>query len=300
MLFFNTILRVICNYNYNTQLVKGLILSLFLKQFIMKTIKLSILFVVISLFVSCKTSQKSTSHKESTSTSQQVEHHKKHWSYVGENDPNHWSNISEEYKACSGKKQSPIDIEDAVVVTKKQPNVLKVNFGNTKTDIINNGHTIEFKVDKGNYVTFNGKKYELKQFHMHSLSEHTLNHKHFPLEIHFVSKADDGTYAVIAVFFKEGKASPFFSKFLDKLPAKEGEVFKSNTSFDLKDVLADTKHFYHYNGSFTTPPCTEIVEWILLKEPKTASKEQLDKLHSLLKDNYRPVQKLNGRVEDVQ
>lgn len=265
----------------------------------MKIIKFTIVFAVISLFISCKTNQKTTTHKETT-TAQHKEHHKKHWSYVGETNPGHWSNISEKYKACSGKKQSPIDIEDAQVVTKKQPNVLKVNFGKTKTDIINNGHTIEFTVDKGNYLSFNGKKYELKQFHMHSLSEHMLNHKHFPLELHFVSKADDGTYAVIAVFFKEGKASPFFTKFLDKLPVKEGEVYKSNSLFKLNDVLADTNHFYHYNGSFTTPPCTEIVEWILLKEPKTASKEQLDKLHNLLKDNYRPIQPLNGRVEDVE
>jgi len=268
----------------------------------MKTFKLSLLsLALMSVLFSCKTNKKEVEVEKATTHKVTTEHHKKaHWTYTGETGPENWSNISEKYKACAGKQQSPINIETKNVVKPAKQNALKVDFGKSKTDIINNGHTIQFNIDKGNYVTFNGKKYELKQFHMHSLSEHTIDGKHLPLEIHFVSKADDGTYAVIGVFYKEGKESPFFTKFLSKLPTKENEQYKTEDTFDINMVLPNTDKFYHYNGSFTTPPCTEIVEWIVLKDFKEASKEQLETLHHLLHDNFRPVQELNGRKVALQ
>ena len=222
-----------------------------------------------------------------------------HWSYTGEENPANWSHLSEEYKACEGSAQSPININDKAVASLKKGHLLEINYNSSKINIVNNGHTEQFNIDEGNDLIFDGKKYDLKQFHLHSLSEHTINGEHLPLEVHFVNKAEDGTYAVIAVLFEKGKKSSFFTSFLKKLPVNKG-AYQDEHLFDIHQVLPETKHFYHYKGSFTTPPCTEVVEWIVLKEKMTASKAQLEELRHLLHDNYRPIQAVNTRTVEVQ
>ncbi len=222
-----------------------------------------------------------------------------HWGYTGAHDPSHWSDIKAAYRACAGHSQSPIDIDHTQSKQLAHKNDLKLHYGKSPIDILNNGHTEEFVISGDNSLTFNGKKYQLKQFHMHTLSEHTVDGKHFPLEIHFVNKASDDTYAVISVLVKEGEESDFLAHYLSHFPEHEGE-YKAKGKLDIMSVLPSTEHYYHYQGSFTTPPCTEVVEWIVLKENPTASKAQLKRLHQLMHDNYRPVQPLNQRVIDVQ
>ena len=222
-----------------------------------------------------------------------------HWSYAGDGNPENWSYISEAYKDCGGKAQSPINIETQKVKQVLDKHSLKINYNSSKVNIVNNGHTVQFNISAKNNLIFNGKSYELKQFHLHSLSEHTIDSKYSPLEVHFVNKATDNTYAVISVLFKEGDVSPFFEKFLSKLPKKEGK-YSEDQSFVIREMLSQTSQFYHYKGSFTTPPCTEVVEWIVLTERLTASKTQLDQLHALLDNNYRPTQLINKREVELQ
>ena len=258
----------------------------------MKTVKLSLLsLILLSILYSCKTTKATTQEQQETA-------HKKHWTYTGNTAPKYWSNLSEKYFACKGKAQSPIDIESQDLIPTKANN-LQVNYKETPVEIENNGHTEEFVVSDGNDMIFNGKTYHLKQFHMHTPSEHTVNNKHFPLELHFVNKADDGTYAVISVLFKEGKASPFLAKYQSHFPKTKGE-YESEGKLNLNEVLPSLEHYYHYKGSFTTPPCTEAVEWIILKDHPTASKEQLKTLHQLMGDNYRPVQPINSRKIEIE
>ncbi len=251
--------------------------------------KIGLFFLGTLFLMSCNSLHHAESHKENHA----------HWSYTGEENPDNWSHISEKYKACEGSIQSPINIDVSKVKAAKKTHTLNVNYNTSKVNIVNNGHTEQFNIGAGNDLTFDGKTYQLKQFHMHSLSEHTIDGQHSPLEVHFVNKAEDNTYAVISVLFEKGDASPFFQHFLNNLPKKEGEYTEEN-SFDIHEMLPSTEHFYHYNGSFTTPPCTEVVEWIILTEKLTASKAQLDKLHHLLHDNYRPVQPVNDRTIDAQ
>ena len=270
------------------------------KTFLFKPVKFtpSIMRIVLASFLliigfgSCKTAAHHVSKHESN------EH--PHWSYMGEEAPAHWSHLSNEYKDCGGRAQSPIDLSEDQTVDIKQAHNLKINYKSSGIDIVNNGHTVQFNIEKGNYIIFDGKRYELMQFHAHSLSEHTFDKQHEPLEIHFVNQAEDGTFAVIAVLFKEGAPSPFLEKFLPNLPKKEGE-FTDADRFEINDVLPEnTTHYYHYSGSFTTPPCTEIVEWIIMENENEASKKQLNQLHKLLKDNYRPVQPTNHRLIEHQ
>ncbi len=221
-------------------------------------------------------------------------HDKGHkWSYSGENGPDNWKNICGSYSACGGERQSPVNIDNSVPDKKLIP--LEVNWTTTSTKIINNGHTVQFNCDAGSTLKANGKYYDLKQFHYHALSEHKVKDKHYPLEVHFVHQANDNNLAVIGIFFKEGAKSQLFEKFLSSFPDKKGE-FNSKYSIDLKSLLPTDLSYYTYSGSLTTPPCSEIVEWYVLKSAVTASAEQIKKFEKILKNNNRPVQPLNGRV----
>jgi len=126
------------------------------------------------------------------------------------------------------------------------------------------------------------------------LSEHTIDGKHSPIEVHFVHKYSDTDFAVIGVMYIEGKENELLKKYLDKFPMVKGE-FKSEEMIDLIKILPNNKSYYYYNGSLTTPPCTEVVNWYILKNPIEASKEQIEKFSKILHDNYRPIQALNGR-----
>lgn len=257
---------------------------------------------LLTSLASCKKTQKETetpkheAHK--TEKLEHKEHHNKHWSYTGETAPEHWSSISDKNLDCAGNSQSPINIDEVKKTANK--NKLNLNYKTSDLKIINNGHTEQFVISDGNTLSFNGKEYKLKQFHMHTSSEHTIKGEHFPLEIHFVNKADDGTYAVIGVLYKEGEKSAFLEKYLTNFPSEKGKEYTNKEQLEILSVLPNTDHYYHYNGSFTTPPCTEVVEWIVLTDNPTASKEQIEKLHQLMGDNFRPTQALNNRIVEVQ
>ncbi len=267
-------------------------------------VNLSLLAIVMSLFLfsSCndtgKNGQKHEAIGEKTAVQQKTP--KKdckdvHWSHhKGEEGPENWKNLCEGFKDCGGNAQSPIDIETSSVIKSDDLKAPGFHYGKTKVDIINNGHTVQFNVDGNNTVNLNGKDYKLLQFHYHALSEHTIDKQHFPLEVHFVHKHSDKDYAVIGIMFKEGKENALFQKYLDKFPVKKGE-FKSDDMIDLYKLMPANKSYYYYDGSLTTPPCTEIVSWYVFKNPVEASKAQIDQFSKILDHNYRPVQPLNGR-----
>ena len=266
-----------------------------------KTIALLMLLFMVS--ISCNRNEKQTQQTKESTQSLQKEGKKKHkdckdvhWGY-GDNEegPANWKNLCDGFSACGGKAQSPIDIETGKAVNSKDLKPIVFDYGKSTVDIINNGHTVQFNVSGDNKSTINGKDYKLLQFHYHTLSEHTVNGKHYPMEVHLVQKNNDKDYAVIGVMFKEGKENALLKKYLDKFPKKKG-TYKSGESFDLNQLLPADKSYYHYKGSLTTPPCSEIVSWYVMKEPVEASKEQIEKFSEILHNNYRPVQPLNGRT----
>ncbi|NPA44095.1 MAG: carbonic anhydrase family protein, partial [Chlorobi bacterium] len=134
----------------------------------------------------------------------------------------------------------------------------------------------------------------LLQFHYHALSEHTVNGKYFPLEVHFVHMHSDTDFVVLGVMIEEGAENELFKSYLDKFPTEKGE-YKSENKINLMSLLPENKSYFNYKGSLTTPPCTEVVDWYVLQNSIYASKEQIEKFSQILNDNYRPVQALNGR-----
>jgi len=219
--------------------------------------------------------------------------HPAHWSYGGEGGPAHWGELAPENGPCAtGAQQSPIDLAGAMSASigAPQPHWLPAHGGM----IVNNSHTIQVDVSNGGGLKLDGKDYTLKQFHFHHPSEHTVDGKQFPLEVHFVHASGDGDLAVVGVLFNEGAANPNLDAIWATAPGREG---KAAVAFDI-DVakFLPAKHdAFRYEGSLTTPPCSETVHWTVMASPQTISPSQIAAFSALFPSNARPVQPLNRR-----
>lgn len=219
-----------------------------------------------------------------------------HWSYSGEEGPEHWGELSEDFAACStGTEQSPIDIPGTAPTN---PADIVFNYNPTDINILNNGHTIQVNYDEGSSIEVNGTTYNLLQFHFHALSEHTVDGNYADGEMHLVHQSDAGEYAVVGVLLKRGgDDNAAFAPVWDNLPAQETEATTiSGVSVNAADLLPAERTYYRYNGSFTTPPCTEGVNWFVMSTPVELSDAQLAAFEQIYSANYRPVQPLNGRT----
>lgn len=234
-----------------------------------------------------------TTQKVAKDTHGHDEHHHG-WSYEH---PEKWGD-EEVNKLCSaGQEQSPINIKQA---TKPQPDSDKAinlveNYQAQNFTVKNNGHTIVFDVadQSKSSVSVNGVKYDLLQFHYHIPSEHTVMNAHYPLEIHFVHKNNKGNLAVVGVLFNVGKHNDALHQIITNLPSegKDGVL----TSFDIGSLMPKNSSAYAYNGSLTTPPCSEQVQWLLKSDAVDASGAQLRILAELYDGNNRPVQPQGNR-----
>ncbi|MBK8704134.1 MAG: carbonic anhydrase family protein [Saprospiraceae bacterium] len=218
-----------------------------------------------------------------------------HWEYEGEDGPSHWGELCVGYEDCSGATQSPVDIKGAVADAALQ--AIAKAYATSKTNILNNGHTIQFNYDSGSSITVNGLQYDLLQFHFHTHSEHLVNGSSHPMEVHLVHKnAASGNLAVIGVFFEEGAENALLAHYLEHLPAGHDETYTSDDTYTAADLLPAGTGYYTYSGSLTTPPCSEIVTWIVMKDHITASHDQILHIEELEHENFRPVQELAGRT----
>ncbi len=221
--------------------------------------------------------------------------HAAHWDYTGAGAPEHWGGLQPEYSTCTeGREQSPIDISTVTITSLP---TIEFNYQPSPLEIVNNGHTIQVNYAPGSYITVGDKRYDLLQFHFHSPSEHTIGGKIFDLGAHFVHKAEDGQLAVIGIVFKDGGANNALSKVWLNMPDKAGTTIKSqDIMVNAADFLPRDFTYFNYNGSLTTPPCTEGVNWMVMATPNTVSAQQVKAYTGLFPHSARPVQPLNGRV----
>lgn len=223
--------------------------------------------------------------------------HETSWTYEGKSGPEHWSEIIPDCD-CGGKAQSPIDISGDMLDLEFEELDLDYKIDST-LDITNNGHTVQVNYPFGTFK-YKGNEYKLMQFHFHAGSEHTLNGNRFPLEAHLVHVTDDNKIAVIGIWYVEGDENPLLKKIYDKVPSHIDETISDSRIIDVKNMLPIDHSYYHYVGSLTTPPCTEGVDWFVMKAPRQASKEQIEQIKNAMPaNNYRPIQPLNDReIED--
>lgn len=217
-----------------------------------------------------------------------------HWSYEGDTGPANWGKLRTEYSQCaSGTRQSPIDIRDGIKVEQE---AIVFDYKPSYFRILDNGHSIQVNYGPGSQLGVMGRNFELVQFHFHRPSEERIDGRSFDMVIHLVHKDLDGRLAVLAVMLKRGEASPFIQTLWNNLPLEKNEDYLARVPINAIDVIPSKRDYYSYMGSLTTPPCTEGVLWLVMKQPVTLSEEQIAVFSRFYRNNVRPIQPTNGRV----
>ncbi len=216
-----------------------------------------------------------------------------HWGYEGETGPTHWAKLTPEYSACAGKNQSPIDLT-GFIEAELQP--IDFNYKSGGHEILNNGHTVQINYKKGSSITIDNTTFNLLQFHFHAPSENMIKGISYPMEAHLVHADKDGNLAVVAVMIEEGASNPVLESAWKQLPAHAGDKTALSAEADVNKTLPENRDYYRFNGSLTTPPCSEGVRWFVMKNTVTASKAQIDAFKKVMHHpNNRPVQPVNAR-----
>jgi carbonic anhydrase len=216
-----------------------------------------------------------------------------HWEYGGPHGPDNWSRLSPDYAACGGRRQSPLDLGGALPARNQ---ALDLHWSEFAGDLVHNGHTLQVaprNADAG-YLTLDGKRFEFKQFHFHHPSEHAVAGKRWPLELHAVHQAADGALAVIGILFRPGRESGVLATLLAAMP-RRGETRPASIPLDLTRILPLSAASFSYGGSLTTPPCSEIVSWIVFRDPIEAGIGQIETFAREFPMNARPLQPSAGR-----
>ena len=235
------------------------------------------LFILISGLVSC------SEHSES-----------RHWSYSGEEGPEYWASLNPEFQLCGeGTAQSPINLSGFV---EADLDPLTFNYLNGGHEVINNGHTIQVNFESGSSLVVENRTFELKQFHFHAPSENMIDGKTFPLEMHLVHADGQGALAVLAVLFETGVQNTVLESIWSEMPQAKDEVNEISPRIRADDLLPNSHEYFRFDGSLTTPPCSEGVLWLVLAERVDVSEQQVDSFLKIMgHSNNRPVQSLNGR-----
>jgi carbonic anhydrase len=220
--------------------------------------------------------------------------HRTDWSYEGETGPANWARMNVEWAKCSaGKRQSPIDIRDGIKVDLEQ---IGFDYHPSSFSEIDNGHTVDVSVGGGNFITVGNQTYELQGFHFHRPSEERINGKGTEMVMHLVHKGVDGGLAVVAVLLERGKPNPLIQTVWNNLPLEKQTAVSPSIVIDPLSALPEKREYYTYMGSLSTPPCTENVLWMVMKQKMTASPEQMALFSRLYPLNARPVQQAYGRM----
>ncbi len=275
----------------------------------MKTLNLILLSVITITFFSCNSTGKKShpadhenTHAELNAAHDDSAHavENAHWAYEGESGPENWANLCPAYSTCNGERQSPIDLTSSLAISTDVK--IKSSYKCfTGLEFINNGHSVQVNfASDSNKLEVNGKVFTLKQFHFHCPSEHTIDGEPMPSEVHFVHVSDEGEISVIGVFFKKGKENEFLKGIIANMPTTEGNKSIITSEICPGNIFKTTDEFYIYEGSLTTPPCTEGVNWFVRRKCMEASAEQIKALSGAMPvNNARPVQELNERVFGV-
>lgn len=220
-------------------------------------------------------------------------HVREHWTYYGVEGPAHWGMLSPAYMTCeAGSRQSPIDIHMPQHGAGQEHLVFE--YKPARVQLVNNGHTVQVNYEPGSTLRLNGTSYALRQFHFHEPSEHRVEGRRYAMELHLVHQNAAAHVAVVAVLMDSGAENTVLARLWPNLPRHAGQV-SADVVVDAHDLVPATFHHYSYEGSLTTPPCTEGVRWIVLKEPIQVSAEQLQAFVGIIGHDARPTQPLNAR-----
>ncbi|QWE00905.1 carbonic anhydrase family protein [Polynucleobacter sp. JS-Mosq-20-D10] len=240
------------------------------------------------------------------------ESHAHHWSYFdGPEGPENWGNLSKDNLAClKGKSQSPININIDRAV-KAQLNPIEFIYRPSPLSIIDNGHTVMVNYGEGSNLMVDGRQYRLIQFHFHKPSEEAINGERTDMVAHLVHQHHDGSLAVVAVLMStikpassrkfwwgddSIKENAFINTLWNNVPLVKGKTETPGVMIDINQMLPADKNYFTYMGSLTTPPCSENVLWLVLKNPIYVSEDQVKNFDRMYPMNARPLQPRGDRL----
>jgi carbonic anhydrase len=216
-----------------------------------------------------------------------------HWAYQGDGGPAAWAALRPEFKLCgTGQRQSPVDIRGGLPVDLEP---VKFAYADSRFGVIDNGHTVQANVAPGSHIEVGGQRFELQQLHFHRPSEERIDGRQFEMSVHLVHRDAEGQLAVVALLIDSGPAHPVVQTVWNNLPLEQGEEAPARVLLGLHTLLPDDRRYYTYMGSLTTPPCSEDVRWIVMRQPVTMSAEQIDLFGRIYPMNARPLQQMAGR-----
>ena len=218
------------------------------------------------------------------------------WGYQGKTGPAFWGKLSPSYQACSsGHEQSPMDIRGARLNKALKP--IEFHYIAGPMTLVNDGHTIQVKVDPVSYIVAGGVRYELVGFEFHHPSEHTVKSNLSDMEIDLVHRSADGKLAIVAVRLNEDRGFPnaTLATLWEHLPTAPGKSAKITDMVDAAGLLPADRGYWTYQGSELTPPCSEGVQWFLFEQELSISRDQFRAFANLFKLNTRPLQNPRGR-----
>ncbi|KAF2467146.1 carbonic anhydrase [Lindgomyces ingoldianus] len=218
--------------------------------------------------------------------------------YTGLKGPLNWASLAPENQACkTGKQQSPINIDDSISLATEAP---VLDIPEQKVEFENLGTTVEVIVN--GTTKFAGQDFRLKQFHLHTPSEHRIGEEYFPLEMHMVHEGvtDPNALAVISVLFQlcTGAPSPLIAGLQPHLSAIATPGTKTEIeSLDFEALIehVQTTPLFQYTGSLTTPPCEEGLTFLVTKEPLKVDVETFNAIKGVVKFNSRYTQNTLGQ-----
>jgi carbonic anhydrase len=229
------------------------------------------------------------------------------WAYEGDAGPEHWGELAEDWALCAqGTSQSPIDLATAVrhrpgsgraaagAVAPGEERI-ELQYHASSYSVVDNGHTVEVRLDDAGAMVIDGVPFRLEQFHFHTPGEHTLAGTAYPAEYHLEHRSEDGGLAVLAVLVQRGGVNRALAPVLDLLP-RTGRTIAGRGLIDPTALLPVNLTMVRYDGSLAHPPCTEGVRWHVLLTPQQLSPSQLGALEARHEGNARPVQPSNGRT----
>lgn len=258
-----------------------------------KTQYLALLFIIGFTAVSCGDKNEQPQNEDTTTVKDSIasnELEEDVWDYENTD----WEEISD--TECRSAVQSPVNIITEDIIEARLADI-EYEYDPFSMKIVDNGHTIQVFGTEDSYITVEGKRYQFRQFHFHYPSEHEIDGKQYPMEMHLVHKEEgSNNLAVLGIFLEEsGTSNEFLQKVLSEIPSEEAQEVTTEVQINLSDYIPPSQVHYTYIGSLTTPPCTVGVDWIIFREPIPASREQLDTFAEYYSDNARPIQELNNR-----
>ena len=249
--------------------------------------------VTASVVAPARNTPKRSAAKADDRDADKAVHGPAHWSYGGSFGPQSWAELKPEFSLCgNGQRQSPIDIRGGLAV---DLDPVRFDYRATPFGVVDNGHTVQVNVAPGNTIDIGGKRFELLQFHFHRPSEERIDGRSFEMSLHLVHKDEQGRLAVVAVLFEKGEKQPEVQQVWNNLPLERNQESAARTPLDLLGLLPVDRRYITYMGSLTTPPCSEGVQWIVMRQPVTLTAEQINIFARIYPMNARPLQSVAGR-----